>query len=110
MNQETAALPVVLIVDDDAQTRLLVTETLEPEGFAIEEAASGKAGLDAFQRVRPALVLLDVSMPGMNGFECCERLRRLPGGERAPIVVLTGHDDDESGSTPGLCGSGVSRD
>ena len=96
MNQETAALPIVLIVDDDAQTRLLVTETLEPEGFVIEEAASGKAGLDAFQRVRPALVLLDVSMPGMNGFECCERMRRLPGGERVPIIVLTGHDDDES--------------
>jgi CheY-like chemotaxis protein len=63
MNHETAATPVVLIVDDDAQTRLLVTETLEPEGFAIEEAASGNAGLDAFQRVRPALVLLDVTMP-----------------------------------------------
>ena len=96
MKHETAAMPVVLIVDDDTQTRLMVAETLEPEGLRIEEAASGKAGLDAFQRVHPALVLLDVTMPGMSGFECCERLRRLPGGERVPIVVLTGHDDDES--------------
>ena len=96
MNHETDDVPVVLVVDDDAQTRLLVTETLEPEGFRVEEAASGEAGLEAFQRVRPALVLLDVTMPGMSGFECCERMRRLPGGERIPIVVLTGHDDDES--------------
>jgi diguanylate cyclase (GGDEF)-like protein/PAS domain S-box-containing protein len=96
MNQEADDIPVVLVVDDDAQTRLLVTEALEPEGFGIEEAASGHAGLEAFQRVRPALVLLDVTMPGMSGFECCERMRRLPGGERVPIVVLTGHDDDES--------------
>lgn len=96
MNHEADDMPVVLIVDDDAQTRLLVTEALEPEGFGIEEAVSGNAGLEAFQRVRPDLVLLDVTMPGMSGFECCERMRRLPGGERVPIVVLTGHDDDES--------------
>jgi len=96
MSRDTDDMPVVLIVDDDAQTRLLVTETLEPEGFGIEEAASGHAGLETFQRVRPDLVLLDVTMPGMSGFECCERMRRLPGGERVPIVVLTGHDDDES--------------
>jgi len=96
MNHEDEGTPVVLIIDDDAQTRLLVTETLEPEGFDIEEAASGNAGLEAFRRARPDLVLLDVTMPGMSGFECCERLRRLPGGERVPIVVLTGHDDDES--------------
>jgi diguanylate cyclase (GGDEF)-like protein len=96
MNHDTDHMPVVLVVDDDAQTRLLVTETLEPEGFRVEEAASANAGLDMFPRVRPDLVLLDVTMPGMSGFECCERMRRLPGGERVPIVVLTGHDDDES--------------
>lgn len=96
MNDKTDNMPVVLIVDDDEQTRLLVTETLETEGFTVEEAATGHAGLDAFQRVRPALVLLDITMPGMNGFECCECLRQLPGGERVPIIVLTGHDDDES--------------
>jgi diguanylate cyclase (GGDEF)-like protein/PAS domain S-box-containing protein len=96
MNKAIKDLPVVLIVDDDAMTRMLVTETLEPDGFRIEEAESGAKGLEVFQRVQPAIVLLDVSMPGMDGFECCERLRALPGGERVPIVVLTGNDDDAS--------------
>ncbi|CAB3779641.1 putative bifunctional diguanylate cyclase/phosphodiesterase [Pararobbsia alpina] len=96
MNEETKDLPLVLIVDDDAMTRMLVVEALEPEGFRVEEAASGIEGIAAFQRRRPDAILLDVSMPGMDGFECCRRIRGLPDGERIPIVVLTGNDDDES--------------
>ncbi|HTD06315.1 EAL domain-containing protein [Undibacterium sp.] len=96
MNTEIRKLPLVLIVDDDAMTRMLVSEALEPEGFEIEEAASGAEGIEIFERTHPDIVLLDVSMPGMNGFECCERIRRLPNGERVPIVVLTGNDDDDS--------------
>jgi diguanylate cyclase (GGDEF)-like protein len=96
MNEELNALPMVLIVDDDAMTRMLVVEALEPEGFRVEEAASGADGIDAFQRLRPDIMLLDVSMPGMDGFECCKRIRRLPDGERMPILVLTGNDDDDS--------------
>ena len=93
------ALPLqarVLVVDDDTMTRFLVTEALEPEGFRIEEAASGLEALAAFQRAVPDLILLDVAMPGMSGFECCAQLRRLPGGAHVPIVVLTGNDDDDS--------------
>ena len=93
------ALPLqarVLVVDDDTMTRFLVTEALEPEGFRIEEAASGLEALAAFQRAVPDLILLDVAMPGMSGFECCQQLRRLPGGAHVPIVVLTGNDDDDS--------------
>jgi diguanylate cyclase (GGDEF)-like protein/PAS domain S-box-containing protein len=88
--------PSVLIVDDDPMTRMLVIEALEPEGFAVQEAESGAEGLEAFGRLKPDIVLLDVSMPGMDGFECCRRLRRLPDGERVPVIVLTGNDDDES--------------
>ncbi|TKC87167.1 EAL domain-containing protein [Trinickia terrae] len=88
--------PVVLIVDDDAMTRLLVVETLEPEGFRVEETEGPQEGIDAFLRHRPALVLLDVEMPGGDGFECCRRLRALPEGRLVPIVMLTGNDDDES--------------
>ncbi|HTD06314.1 response regulator [Undibacterium sp.] len=96
MNEKTRQSPVVLIVDDDAMTRMLVIEALEPEGFEIEEAASGAEGIEVFQRAHPDIVLLDVSMPGMNGFECCERIRKLPDGAHVPIVVLTGNDDDDS--------------
>ncbi len=96
MNPAASPHPLVLVVDDDAMTRILVTEALEPEGFRIDEAASGLEAIAAFQRVTPDLVLLDVTMPGMSGFECCEQLRQLPGGAHLPIVVLTGNDDDES--------------
>jgi diguanylate cyclase (GGDEF)-like protein/PAS domain S-box-containing protein len=96
MTIQSSEFPSVLIVDDDPMTRMLVIEALEPEGFAVQEAESGAEGLEAFGRLKPDIVLLDVSMPGMDGFECCRRLRRLPGGERVPVVVLTGNDDDES--------------
>ncbi|WP_407970542.1 EAL domain-containing protein [Burkholderia pyrrocinia] len=96
MNEENADAPVILIVDDDAMTRLLVVETLEPEGFRVEEATGPQEGIDAFLRHRPAVVLLDVEMPGGDGFACCRRLRALPEGRRVPIVMLTGNDDDAS--------------
>jgi diguanylate cyclase (GGDEF)-like protein/PAS domain S-box-containing protein len=88
--------PSVLIVDDDLMTRMLVVEALEPEGFSVLEAESGLEGIESFSRHKPDIILLDVSMPGMDGFECCRRIRLLPGGERVPVVVLTGNDDDES--------------
>jgi CheY-like chemotaxis protein len=58
MNEETKDLPLVLIVDDDAMTRMLVVEALEPEGFRVEEAASGLEGITAFQRLLPDAILL----------------------------------------------------
>lgn len=88
--------PYVLVVDDDEMTRLIVTESLVPEGFAVAEAASGEEAIDCFLRRRPDLVLLDVSMPGMDGFACCEKIRQMPSGARVPILILTGHDDDAS--------------
>jgi len=88
--------PTVLIIDDDSMTRMLVSEALEPDGFVIAEAESGFEGIESFGKIRPDVILLDVSMPGMDGFECCKQLRKLPGGERVPIVMLTGNDDDES--------------
>ena len=95
MRPETHLPARILLIDDDAVTRALVAEALEPEGFRIEAAADGAAGLLAFQRGETELVLLDLMMPGMSGFECCERLRRLPGGAHVTIVVMTGsHDDD----------------
>ncbi|KVZ38657.1 EAL domain-containing protein [Burkholderia ubonensis] len=96
MNDRHSDAPVILVIDDDAMTRLLVVETLEPDGFRVEEAAAPQEGIDAFLRHRPDLVLLDVEMPGGDGFDCCRRLRTLPEGRRVPIVMLTGNDDDAS--------------
>ena len=54
--KESSSEPVVLIIDDDEMTRLLVTEALEPQGFTVQEAISGEDGLERFQRVRPDIV------------------------------------------------------
>lgn len=85
-----------LIVDDDTVVRGLLRASLERAGIRVEEAADGRQALDAFQRARPDIVLLDVVMPHLDGFETCAAMRRLPGGEHLPIVMLTGLDDTEA--------------
>jgi diguanylate cyclase (GGDEF)-like protein/PAS domain S-box-containing protein len=84
------------VVDDDPTMRLLVEEALEPEGIEVEEAADGAAALRAFRALPHDLVLLDVRMPGSDGFAVCEEIRKAPGGADVPIVMMTGLDDLES--------------
>ncbi|HUP95871.1 MAG TPA: EAL domain-containing protein [Burkholderiales bacterium] len=87
---------IVLVVDDDTTMRLLARATLEQAGFIVEEAADGRAALTAFERLRPDIVLLDVQMPLLDGFETCAALRKLEGGDVAPVLMMTGLDDSES--------------
>jgi diguanylate cyclase (GGDEF)-like protein/PAS domain S-box-containing protein len=96
MSKTLERAPLVLVVDDDEVTRMLVRETLEADGLDVEEAASGAEALEAYHRCHPDIVLLDVTMPGMDGFECCRCVRRDPRGGRVPIVILTGMEDDAS--------------
>ena len=86
----------ILVVDDDAGGRRLTRATLCKAGFNVIEAADGHLALEQLRAGLPDLVLLDVSMPVMDGFTACEALRRLPGGERVPVVMMTGLDDVES--------------
>src|SRR5687768_17114087 len=88
--------PLALIVDDDAALRMLAREVLEDCGMRVEEAADGAAGLEAFDRVRPNIVLLDVMMPRMDGFEACTQLRKLAWGANTPVLMMTGLDDSAS--------------
>ena len=60
--------PVALVVDDDPVLRTLVAECLEQDGFKVVQAADGQAGVRCFEEVRPDIVLMDVLMPGMDGF------------------------------------------
>ena len=83
--------PVVLLVDDDAAIRRSVAAGLELEGFAVVPASGGRAGLEAAQRVRPAVVLLDLSMPDLDGLEVLRRLR--DGGDQVPVCVLSARDE-----------------
>ena len=85
--------PLILVVDDDSGTRLLASASLGKAGFATVEAADGDDGIAAFERFRPDLILLDVMMPRMDGFSACLEIRKRPGGDRIPILMMTGLED-----------------
>jgi diguanylate cyclase (GGDEF)-like protein/PAS domain S-box-containing protein len=84
---------VILVVDDDEGMRGLLREALTRFGFTVLATDDGVQALSLFETANPDLVLLDVMMPGMNGFDVCSTLRQLRGGEHVPIVMLTGMDD-----------------
>ncbi len=88
--------PIVLVADDDAATRYVIASTLDHEGISVVEASSGQEAVDAFKRVRPDVILMDVEMPGMDGYQACKVIRSSEGGADLPIVMVTGHDDSES--------------
>jgi diguanylate cyclase (GGDEF)-like protein len=86
----------VLIIDDDPAFTLLASETLQQAGFDARVASNAKEAVATFERDKPDLVLLDVELPGTNGFELCATLRVMSPGIDVPIVMVTGHDDTES--------------
>jgi signal transduction histidine kinase len=88
--------PLILIADDDETERFLQRQVLEPEGFEIIEAKNGLAALEAFNQGKPDLVILDVMMPEMSGFEVCQAIRTLPGGRNTPVLMATALDDVDS--------------
>ena len=88
--------PRVLVVDDDAGGRRLTRATLKKAGFEVTEAGDGVQALASIRERMPDLVLMDVSMPEMDGFTACAELRRLPGGGRIPVVMMTGLEDVKS--------------
>jgi len=83
--------PVVLLIDDDPAIRRAVSAGLELEGFSVVPASGGRAGLEAAARVHPAVVLLDLSMPDLDGLEVLERLRA--SGDQVPVCVLSARDE-----------------
>jgi DNA-binding response OmpR family regulator len=83
--------PLVLLVDDDAAIRRSVAVGLELEGFRVVSASGGRAALEAIERVRPAVVLLDLTMPDLDGLEVLRRLRG--DGEEIPVCVLSARDE-----------------
>jgi two-component system, sensor histidine kinase and response regulator len=86
----------ILNVDDVAANRLLLMAMLEGSGHEIIDAASGEQALSLAQRVRPDLVLLDVMMPGLDGFETTRRLKRQAGDEFLPIILITSLSDTKA--------------
>ena len=89
-------IPLILIVDDDETMRLLASEALTEAGFVVAEADDGFTGIEGFEQLQPDIVLLDVQMPGLDGFAVCKKLRSMTGGEFIPILMMTGLGDTES--------------
>lgn len=83
-------VPTILIVDDSRENADILRRYLELRGYAIRIAYNGEEALALFDSVRPALVLLDVLMPGRDGWEVCRAMREHPHGAHARIVMLTG--------------------
>lgn len=97
----------VLVVDDSATNRYLVAFYLRQLGLAVVEAGSGAQALELAAANPPALVLLDLHMPTMDGFETATRLHTLPGLETVPIVAVTANVSPITRSTAlrsGFCG------
>ena len=85
----SAAAYTILVVEDEQDIRTMLAEHLEDEGYTTLTASNGQEALAVAQRARPDLILLDVMMPGMNGFDVCNVLRDLPHTRATPIIFLT---------------------
>jgi len=83
----------ILVVDDEASNCELVREILEPQGHTVEQAVSGADALARIAAAPPDVVLLDVSMPGMDGYEVCRRLRADPKTAALPVIMVTAQTD-----------------
>ena len=83
-----APSPLVLVVDDVPDTRRLMRRVLERAGLAVAEASTGEAALDTIERERPALVVLDLRLPGMTGFDVARWIRAHPDQDIARIKLL----------------------
>jgi putative two-component system response regulator len=85
--------PKILVVDDHPSSRATAVALLSVEGYQVEEADSGQAALSCVMDANPDLILLDVMMPGMDGFEVCRRLKQDEQTRLIPIIFITALDD-----------------
>jgi signal transduction histidine kinase/CheY-like chemotaxis protein len=85
-------LAQVLVVDDDPKIRDMLRRTLQKVGWTVAEAVNGRQALSQLERSRPALVLLDLMMPEMDGFEMLERMRREDAWRDIPVIIVTAKD------------------
>jgi two-component system, cell cycle response regulator DivK len=93
--RSSAATPLVLIVDDNVDAREMYAIYLEHAGFRAVEAADGETALEAARRDRPSVILMDATMPRMDGWEAVRRLKADPSTRTIPLIMLTAHAFDE---------------
>ncbi|MCF2148257.1 PAS domain-containing protein [Desmonostoc muscorum LEGE 12446] len=87
---------LILVVDDDHLMRMYLCELLKEAGYQVVEASNGLEAIATCTRLHPDIVLLDVMMPQMDGFDCCAQLQALPDGKDTPVLMITAFDDRAS--------------
>ena len=88
--------PTVLVIEDAAATRRLVELSLTLEGFEVLQRADGISGLEAALQFRPNVVVLDVALPGIDGWEVLRRMRADLQAQTIPVVMITAHDTPQT--------------
>ena len=89
-------MSMVMIVDDDPTARETLVAILEGEGYELQQAKDGIQALRMLKQLQPDLIILDIMMPAMDGFEVCRRIRATPQLAEVPIILLTALDDRDS--------------
>jgi class 3 adenylate cyclase len=79
----------ILLIEDEPQNIQAVSAVLKEQGYQVNIATNGRQGLELLERLRPDLILLDVMMPGMDGFEVCRRMKASPAWREIPVIFLT---------------------
>ena len=95
MTETGSPRDIVLLVDDSPEALGFLTEALEQSGFSVLIATSGTSALNIVDRITPDIILLDAVMPGMDGFETCERLKANASVSQVPVVFMTGLTETE---------------
>jgi signal transduction histidine kinase len=96
----------ILVVDDERLNQRILGAILKPEGYQVVEADSAEKALELYAQCNPDLVLMDVLLPGINGFAACRELRRLYGENAAPVIFITAKSDSDD-VVEGLAAGGI---
>jgi len=89
-------MPNILVVDDHEEIREALSEILEEEGHDISQAVDGLDALEAINKSRPDVVLLDIAMPGMDGLETLQRIKSQPELANIPVIMVTAQGDRQN--------------
>ena len=106
LDVQTARRDTVLVVDDTPESLGFLTDMLDGAGFTVLIATDGESALRLVDRITPDLVLLDASMPGIDGFETCRRLKQTRSASHLPVIFMTGLTETEH-VVEGLASGGV---
>ncbi len=96
----------ILVVDDDRLNVRILSNILKSEGYTLADASSGEEALEVYEAFKPDLVLLDVIMPGINGFEACREIRLRHGDSAAPVIFITAKSESDD-IVEGLSAGGI---